>query len=440
MENAALAEMDEEIKKFGLFATRRFLPIFLCQFLGAFNDNLLRSGLVVLIAYSAEQGLSLPLDAKLLVTICSALLVLPFIFFSGIAGPLADKYDKSMLVRIIKGVEVAIMLGAAYGFAMQNVALLMVLLFVSGTHSTFFGPIKYSILPDHVKKGELLAANGFISGSTYLGILLGLITGGLIAPLPGNVIGITAVCVALTGLAASLLIPRTRAADPGLHVSLNLVGSTMRLVRVARQDRKAFYAIVGLSWFLLIGSVFMAQFPNYAQSVVHANNQVYTLFLSIFSIGIAVGSLLCDRLLKGQISAKLVPITLLGVTIFTLGMVMTTPTPTHEGLLTFSEFIADSRHWPLLFFMLMVSVCGGIYIVPLYAIMQHNTPASERSSIMAASNLFDSIFMTTAAVAAVLLLAAGVSITQLFLIIAVLNLGVFAYARTLLKGNARASA
>lgn len=411
-----------------LLTRRRFLPIFLTQFLGAFNDNLLRSGLVVLIAYSAQRGIELPLKPEVMVTICSALLVVPFLLFSAIAGPLADKYEKSRLVQITKAAEVGIMAVAMYGFATENIYLLMVMLFISGTHSTFFGPMKYSILPDHLRDSELLAGNGLIAGGSYLAILLGLICGGLLVEMEGNLIGIAAVGVACAGLIASLCIPPSTPASPHMHISLNLWRGTANIVRYAYQSRPLFLSILGLSWFLLVGSVFMAQFPNYAQAVVRGNNEVYTLFLTVFSIGIAAGSVLCDRLLRGEISARYTPMAALGVSVFTLVMLWATPPPSHGGLLDVHAFLtSDPRHLLVLAMMLLVAICGGIYMVPLYAILQSRSEAGYRSRVIAASNIFDSLFMTSAAIISTILLSLGMSVTGLFLALAVANLAVAAF-------------
>lgn len=415
--------------KYSLFRKRRFLPIFLATFLGAFNDNLLRSGLVVLIAYSAGKGIALPARPEILVTICSALLMMPLIIFSPLAGPLADKYEKSRLVLYTKIAEVGIMACVFYGFASQNIMLLMAMLFISGTHTTFYSPIKFSILPDHLKSGELLAGNGFMAGGSYLAILSGLITGGLLVEYEGNLIGYTALTVAFIGLAASLFIPKSKIAHPETTINFNLWKGMKDIVMYACRDRMIMLAIFALSWFLLVSSIFMAQFANYAKSVVHADNTVYILFLTVFSIGIAIGSLLCDTLLKGEISLKLTAAASFFVSAFTYLMVFTTPTPTHEGLLDAGGFLAAMPHWLVLSCMLLVAVSGGIYIVPLYAVLQSDTPVQYRSRIMAASNLSDAIFMTSAALVSAILLMFNFGILDLFLLIATLNLGVAWYAR-----------
>ncbi len=422
--------LDIDIKhlKYGLFAKRRFLPIFLATFLGAFNDNLLRSGLVVLIAYSASKGLALPVRPEILVTICSALLVFPIFLFSSIAGPLADKFEKSRLVLITKIAEMLIMFCVFYGFATQNIYLLMVMLFFSGMHTTFYSPIKFSILPDHLANRELLAANGFMAAGSYLAILGGLIAGGLLVEMEGNIIGGVAILIAGVGLLASLFIPKSSIANPNVELHFNIWQGSRAIIRNATYDMNNFRAILGLSWFLLVGSVYMSQFANYAQGVVRANNEVYILFLMVFSVGIAFGSMVCDTLLKGEITTKLTPFMALGTAIFTFLMVLATPQPTHNELMGLWEFIDAPSHWPMLACMLMVAVCGGIYIVPLYAFLQSQAHEKFRSRIMAASNMCDSVFMTIAAVASAILLMLGFGILDLFLVLATLNLVVVWYA------------
>ncbi|MBV8940065.1 MAG: MFS transporter [Alphaproteobacteria bacterium] len=420
---------------YGLLLKRRFLPLFTAQFLGAFNDNLLRSGLVVLIAYAGGRQVPLPFGAapEVLVTLCPALLVVPFILFSYLAGQVADKYSKARLITLTKAAEIVIMAVAAYGFAAQNILLLMTLLFASGTHSAFFGPLKYSILPEDLRGDELLAGNGYVAGGTYLGILLGLIAGGLLVELPHDAVGLAALGTACTGFVASLFIPRHPPAAPLMAINFHLVHGTADIIRHARHSRDLFCSLLGLSWFLLVGSVFMTQFPNYAHSVIRGENELYTLFLTLFSVGIALGSMMCNTLLKGEITARLAPLALLGVSVFTWLMVLTTPRPLHEGLIPLGEFLSHPRSWPMLACMLMVAICGGIYMVPLYAMLQAKSVAEARSRVIAASNLFDSLFMTVMAGICAGLLTAGLSIPGLFVLTGVANLFIAALARRLTR-------
>ena len=307
----------------------------------------LRSGLVVLIAYSANKGIALPARPEILVTICSALLMIPLILFSSVAGSLADKYEKSRLVRYTKFAELGIMVCVFYGFAHHNILLLMFMLFISGTHTTFYSPIKFSILPDHLKSKELLAGNGFMAGGSYLAILLGLIAGGLLVEYPNNLIGIIALCIASIGLFASFFILPSHIAHPDTKINLNLWQGTKDIVSYARRDRIVLLSIVALSWFLLVASVFMAQFANYAQSVIRADNGVYILFLTVFSVGTAIGSLVCDTLLKGEISPKLTPVAAFGISMFTYLMIITTPVPQHADLIDEGQRPSLKRFQPI---------------------------------------------------------------------------------------------
>ncbi len=426
-----LEKIHLEKLKYSLFLKRRFFPIFLATSLGAFNDNLLRSGLVVMIAYASIKGISLPTRPEILVTICSALLVAPMLFFSFIAGQVADKFEKSRLVVFTKIAEVGIMACVYYGFETQNISLLMVMLFISGTHSTFYSPIKFSILPDHLKHNELLAGNGFMAGGSYLAILLGMVTGGLLVDVSGNIIGEAAILISAVGLAASLLIPRSKPAHPEMVVDFNIWKGSKSMFRAAMETKMLTYSIFALSWFLLIGSVFMSQFPNYAQGVVRGTNGVYILFLTTFSVGIAIGSLLCDTLLDGKISGKLTRWAALGVSIFTYGMIFLTPVPTHDGLMNVADYLANQQHWPVLFCTMMTAVSGGMYMVPLYALLQSQTSPTHRSRVLAASNFSDSIFITFAALVSALLLYYGLDVKDLFIILATFNLLVVWYARKL---------
>ncbi len=415
--------------KYKLFTSRRFLPMFLSIFLGAFNDNLIRSGLVVLITYAAQHDIPLSMQPEILVTICYGLLVLPMVLFSSIAGELADKYEKSRLIIFTKIAEIFIVLGASYGFYHHNIPFLMVILFISGTHSAFNVPIKFSILPQHLKHGELLAGNGFIASGSYLAILVGMIVGGLIIESPNNLIGTVAIIVAIIGFIASLFVPHAPSAHPQTKVSFNLWKGSMSIIRHARKDDTLVRTILALSWFITVGSIYISQFANYARGVIHANNEVYILFLVVFSVGTAIGSLLCDTLLKSQISTRFTPLAAIGIAIFTALMVFFTPVPMTDELMTINEFFSVTSHLLVLGCMLLVAICGGLYIVPLYALLQSRTGASHRSQIIAASNLSDSLSMTLSAIVSAILLSYGLGVKDLFIIVAFLTLAVAWYVR-----------
>ena len=416
-------------QKYSLFACRRFLPMFLATFLGTFNDNVLRSGLVVLIAYSSKHGIKLFADPEILVTLCSGLLVLPMVLFSSIAGQLADRYEKSRLLRFTKMAELFIMLSAAYGFYSQNIVLLMALLFISGTHSTFFVPIKFSILPQHLKHGELLAGNGFIASGGYLAILTGMMAGGLLVEGANNIIGVVLLSVAICGFTSSLFVPLAPSAHPDTKIHLNLWRGSMEIIKHTMRDPILVRIILSLSWFIVVGSVFVGQIANYSRGIIHADNEVYIVFLTLFSLGMASGSLACDSLLKGQISTRFTPVSALGVALFTVLMVIFTPAPMGDELMTVTQFFSVPSHYIIVFCMVMVAVCGGVCMVPLYAALQDRTSPSHRSQIIAASNLSDSICITIATIASAILLACGVGVADLFIIVGLITPAVAYYTR-----------
>lgn len=421
-----------EPMKFRLFLQRRFYPIFIATFLGGLNDNLIRSGLVVMIAYSASKGIEIPTNPEILVTLCSAILMLPLILFSSIAGSLADKFEKSQLVTYAKIAEVIIMCVAFIGFEQQNIPLLMVMLFFSGIHTTFYSPIKFSILPDHLQKNELLAGNGFMAAGGYISILFGLIAGGLLVEYPDNLIGYVSIIIALFGLGASLLIPTSRAAHPQMSIDWNLLRGSKNIIMYAVNDKNVCLPIIALSWFLLYASVYMAQFANFAQAVIGGNNEVYILLLTVFSLGTAVGSTICDTLLKGEISAKFTPFAALGLSLFTYILIIATP-PTHAPLLDAMAFLDNPQNWLVMGCLTLVAFSGGVYIVPLYSMLQADTPSKFRSRVMAASNFSDAVFMTFAAIVSAFLLSLDFDILDLFKIIATLNLLVVWYARKVFR-------
>lgn len=415
--------------KYKLFANRRFLPMFLAVFLGTLNDNIIRAGLIVMIAYAAQHNIALSTKPEILVTICSGLLVLPMVLFSSIAGQLADKYEKSRLVVFTKFAEIFIMLAASYGFYYHNITLLMFLLFISGTHSAFAVPIKFSILPQHLKPGELLAGNAFIASGSYLAILAGMIVGGLIIEAEKSVIGITITSVAIIGFVASLFIPPALSSHPETKVSFNLWQGTVDLVRYVRRDGILVRTILALSWGLNIGTLYISQFANYAHSAIHADNEVYIVFLTIFSVGMAIGSILCDTLLKSQISSRFSPIAAIGMAVFTALMVFFTTNHTGNNLMNIGEFFSVTSNLLVVSCMLLVAMCGGIYMVPLYALLQSRTSSSHRSQVIAVSNLSDSVSITITTIISAILLSYGLTVQDLFIIIAFMTIAVAWYAR-----------
>ena len=412
-----------------LLKSRRFLPLFVTQFLGAFNDNLFKNALAVLILFrlAAEaEG-----RGEMLVAIAGGLFILPFFLFSATAGQLADKIDKGRLIRVVKAAEIVVMGLAAAGLAWGRTDFLLAVLFLMGTQSTFFGPLKYGILPQHLEAKELVGGNALIEAATFLAILLGTIAGGLLILAEGGttIVSVGVVAVALAGWAASLAIPAAPATAPDLRVNWNFIGETRAILKHAAQRRDIFLSILGISWFWLVGATFILLFPPYAKEVLAGDETVVTLFLTVFSIGIGLGSIGCDRLLRGAISARTVPFGALGMAVFSIDLYFastgllpaTGAAATGNGAIGAGTFLAQAGHWRILADLLLISVFGGLYIVPLYAIVQQRAEADHKARTIAANNVMNALFMVAGAAVAALLFAVGVAVTGIFLVIAAAN-------------------
>jgi|CXWL01.1.fsa_nt_gi acyl-[acyl-carrier-protein]-phospholipid O-acyltransferase/long-chain-fatty-acid--[acyl-carrier-protein] ligase len=417
------------------FASRRFLPLFVTQFLGAFNDNLLKNSLVMLITYRLASGQDG--DAQLLVTAAAGLFILPFFLFSATAGQIADKIDRAKITRVIKFVEIIIMLAAAIGFYTSSVWFLMTVLFMMGVHSTFFGPIKFALLPQHLKDDELLLGNAYIEAGTFLAILFGTILGGILILHQQGValVSFALLLVAVAGYISSRYIPVSPAPEPSLIIKKNIWKETWHIVGFARENKRVFLCIIGISWFWLVGATYLSQFPTYAKDVLHTMPEVVTLFLTVFSVGIGIGSFLCNKLLKGIITSKYVPISMLGMTIFGIDLYFASiynSSLIHPSMLMdcinfdcgkegIGEFVSSLNNLRILFDLLLIAICAGLYIVPLYAIMQHDSSAQHRARIIAANNVVNAIFMVAAALITLALLSLHFTIPQVFLFMAVAN-------------------
>ena len=400
-----------------LLFVRRFMPLFWTQFLGAFNDNFFKSALMMLITY--RIGDAAGIDPRILVNAAAGIFILPFFVFAPTASDLADKYDRSDLMRWIKFAEIVVMSGALLGFWLGNVWLLMFVLFMMGAQSAFFSPAKYSILPQHLAEDELIAGNGLIQMGTYLAILSGTIAGGLMILKDNGIywVGGLAVTIAALGWLFSMFIPPTKPIDPSREVSFRIVKRTKEMFADVYPMRKVFGSMLAISWFWLVGSVFLAQFPTYARTILGADESVATSFLAIFSCGIGVGSMFCDSLLKGKVTSKYVPAAAYGIAIASvlLWYVSSRP-PVPEGtpIIDAWTFFSRPENFMITACLFVIAFCGGLYIVPLYAVMQ--TEAGDKvSGVIACSNISDSVFMALAAVGASVLISFGISIPQLFL-------------------------
>ena len=405
------------------------MPLFLTMFLGAFNDNIFRTALVTYVTFRAT-GIS---DATktLLVSLAVGLFMLPYFIFSATSGQLADKYNKAVLIRWTKLAEIGIMIGVAIGFLSGHVLALIGLLFLMGAHSTFFGPAKYSILPDHLKEDELLGGNGLIEAGTFLAILLGTLVGGLLMANDKYGAELTALCVltvAGAGYLASRFIPDSPRAAPDLKVDFNFITSTVKLVREARKDKNLFQVILLISWFWLIGAAFLAQLPNLANEYFKLSETGLTMLMMVFSFGVGVGSLITNALLKSHISTKLVPVAALVLTLFIYRF-------SHVDLSYFQDlhkigawdFITSLMGIRIAFDLFVVAVAGGVYIVPLYALLQAESDPAKRSQVIATNNLMNALFMVVASALAAGLLSMGLSIMHFFKLLAVMNGAVTLY-------------
>ena len=419
--------------EFTLMKERRFLPFFITQFLGAFNDNVLKNALIILIAFQAAA--SDPARANLLINLCAGLFVLPFFLFSATAGQLSDKYEKSRYIRWVKLLEIIIMIGAAVGFLLDNVPLLMAMLFMMGFHSTLFGPVKYSILPQHLKSEELIGGNAWIEMGTNMAILLGTMLGGiLIAQHGGHLwVAVAVLVIAVLGFLSSLAIPQAAPAAPDLKINWNPVTETWRILQFTHQNFTVFQSVLGISWFWFLGSVYLAQLPNFTKLFLGGGEHVVTLLLTLFAIGIGIGSLLCERLSGRMVELGLVPFGSIGLTLFGIDLFFATPAlpASSEALLGMWAFLGQPGSWRVALDIVLIGVFGGIYIVPLYALVQQRSEPTHLSRVIAGNNILNAIFMVAAALIAVVLLAQGLSIPQLLLVMAIFNAAVAIYIYTL---------
>lgn len=413
---------------FHLLARRRFLPLFLSQFLGAANDNFFKNALIILVVYrlGAQAGMA----PQVLATVAAGLFIAPYFLFSATAGQMADRFEKSGLMKGWKAAEIVISALGAWALVTQSVPGMLAALFLLGMQSTFTSPIKYAVLPEYLRGDELIGGNALIEGGTFLAILLGTIAGGTLVLLDGGIaiVAWSMVALAVLGFAASLLLPKAHAGNPGVTVGLNLVRETVSLCGLVRGRRDLFLSVLGISWFWLVGATYLSQFPAFAKDVLAADEHVVTLMLTMFSVGIGVGSVLCGRLLKGEISARHVPFAALGMTLFALDLWFAAgPAAGGATLATLSEFLVRPAAWRVLADLLLFAVCGGIYIVPLYAILQARSDEAVRSRVVAANNLVNAAFIVAAAVASAGMLAAGFTVTDVFLTLGLANLVVAIY-------------
>ena len=411
--------MAESIK---LLSSNRFKPFFLTQLLGAFNDNLFKNGLTILIAFQAVDVTQE--SSNTLVNVAAGLFILPFFLFSPIAGQLADKYEKSVLIQRIKLLEILIMIFGAVAFVMENTTMLVAILFLMGTQSSLFGPVKYSLLPQALKPEELVGGNAMVEFGTFLAILAGLIASVFIIGYGTNAIAISVIVVAVIGYLVSRKIPTLAAGDPDLKISFNLFSQTASIMRDARENQSVFYSVMGISWFWFIGITYITQLPNFVRYELGGNEEVYILLLAFFSIGIGAGSFLCEKMSGRIVEIGLVPIGALGLTIFGIDIYFSQGLSNSDELIGPAAFFGQASSIRVMTDIVLLGVSGGIYIVPLYAMVQQRSRPEKRSRIIAANNVLNALFMVAASIYGLFALSIGVSIPLLFLIMSVMNLAV----------------
>ncbi|PPD47945.1 MAG: MFS transporter [Methylotenera sp.] len=426
--------------QFQLMQEKRFRPFFFTQFLGAFNDNVFKTALITLVAFHTARLTSI--DGSTLATLLPGLFILPFFLFSATAGQLADKYEKSQIIRLVKVFEIGIMLFASAGFFLHNIWLLAAALFMMGMHSTLFGPVKYAYLPQHLKESEIVGGNGMVEMGSFVAILLGQVLGAWLAMQSEHALltSSTVLVIAVLGYWTSCGVPNSPAVAPKLKINWNPITETYRNIKFIWQHQAIWLTIIAISWFWFYGATLLAQFPNFAKNILHGDESLFILLLSIFSLGIGIGSLLCEKLSKGKVELGLVLFGATGLTLFGADLYFASTSIyeslNNKALLDYATFIGmhyDAEghliftYWRLLADIALIGVFGGLYIVPLYAFIQTRSEKSHQSRVIAANNILNALFMVISALFSVQVFNMGLNIPQLFLVTALLNVIIMIY-------------
>jgi len=419
------------MSQFSLLGRRRFAPFFWTQALGAFNDSAFRNAMVMLAA--VQMGLP-DREVSLYTNLAPALFILPYFLFSATAGQLAEKFEKTRIIRYVKLFEIAAMALAAWGFHTHNLPLLLSVLFMMGVHSTVFGPIKYAILPQALKPSELVGGNGMVEMGTQLAILIGMVAGNSLMLLAGIgpwAAAVATLTVALVGYACSRAIPPAPATAPHLVFNPNPVTETVRVLGITRADRAVFNAVLGISWFWFFGTMLTAQLPLYAKHNLGGDGSVLTLVLTLFSLGTGVGSLLCERMSGKRVEIGLVPLGAFGLTAFGVDLYLARPGAAAQMDLHWQAFLTAAGSWRIVLDLTLIGVFAGFYVVPLFAFVQARTPRDRLSRVIAGNNILNALFIVVASVAGLALSRAGLGSAQIFLVAALLNVLVAVYIFTL---------
>ena len=413
--------INDHPNQFALLRQRRFAPFFWTQFSGAANDNLFKFAFTVMVTYQLSVEWLPPTMAGLVI---GALFILPFLLFSATSGQLTDKYDKTVMIRFVKNLEIGIMALAAYGFMANDIIVLLVCTFLMGLHSTLFGPVKFAYMPQVLTERELTGGNGMVEMGTFVAILLGQVAGGLLVAVPvvgHRDVAIACMVLAIVGRLIAGAIPSVPATDPGLKINWNPVSETWRNLKLAHENLVVFRSLLGISWMWFFGAVFLSQFPSLAKEVLHGNAQVASFLLVLFSIGIGTGSLLCEVLSKRHVEIGLVPLGAIGMSVFSIDLYFALqglPPSVAAGV---GAFIAESAHWRVMADLMLLSLFAGLYSVPMYALIQLRSQPTHRARIIAANNILNALFMIGSSVIAGALLKAGFTIPQIFLFTGIAN-------------------
>jgi 1-acyl-sn-glycerol-3-phosphate acyltransferase len=412
------------MSQFAFLRGRRFAPFFWTQFLGALNDNLFKNALVILFAFGVATT---AMSADALVNLAGGVFILPFFLFSATSGQIAARFEKTRIIRAVKLLEIGIMCLGAVGFLRRSVTVLLAALFFMGVHSTIFGPVKYSILPQHLAESELVGGNALVELGTFLAILVGTILGGVLVAIAGigpAVTSATVIAIAVGGWLVSRLIPVAPAEDPGLAIRWNPVRETWWMIGIAREKRSVFLAILGISWFWFYGAAALAQFPGLGREVLGGDEHVVTVLLTVFSLGVGLGCILCERLSGGVIELGLVPLGSIGLTLFATDLALAAHAAAGGAGIGVRDLLVGPRYWRVAVDLALLGAAGGVFIVPLLAFVQHRTATSHRSLVIAANNVVNAAFMVLAAVLGAGLRAEGVGIPALFGGLAAINVAV----------------
>lgn len=414
------------MSQFNLLQTKRFLPLFITQFLGAFNDNVFKNALIMLVVFklvSSDQ-------AGLWTNIAAGLFILPFFLFSSLAGQIAEKYDKSTVIRYTKFAEILIMGFGAIALYIGNPILLVSILFLMGTQSAFFGPCKYSIIPQHLKEEEFVGANGLMEMGTFLSILVGTMVGAYcIVQANGEfLVSLIVLSVAAFGFLSSLSIPKAPSLDSTTKINFNIFSETKNLMSILKnRPRSVYLSVVGISWFWFLGATYLTQLPSFVKDYLGGNESVVTLILTVFSLGIAIGSLLCESLSRRRIELGIVPFGSIGLTLFGILLYFSVPESITVSSLTISAFLSTFYGYSVMFNLFMIGVFGGFYTVPLYALIQKRTEKEYISRIIAANNMLNALFMVVNAGIVIGLFALGLTIPEIFLTMSIFSAVVSIY-------------